>query len=153
MLEKLSLTQTDDQLRAYLETFSALPLAKRFGAKVELADPYRLRSVMTIQEEHRGGLQSSAVNGGVMAAIFDLMLGMPALLRGLPDRHVATVQLSISFMKALKGDVINAGSWITRAGGGLVFTYAELHDGNGELCASASGVARMLEGYSEARKY
>jgi len=44
-------------------------------------------------------------------------------------------------------------SWISRSGGGLLFTAAEARDASGEVCAQAQGVVRMLEGFGEAKRY
>jgi len=154
MAEKISLTLSDAELSAFLLKFNELDFAKAFGVQVTLIDEAHVRSVIDpLRETHRGGIQSSAVNGGVMASMFDLALGMPGLLRAQPDQRAATVQLSMSFMKAVRGDRIEVTSWIARAGAGLVFTEAELRDGSGEICASALGVVRVMEGHSEPRRF
>jgi len=129
-------------------------MAKHFGARVELIDACRVLAVIDpIQPFHRGGLQSSAVNGGVLASTFDLVLGMPGLLRAYPAQRTATVQLSMSFMKALKGERLVATGFINRASGGLLFTEAEIRDDQDQVCAVAQGVVRMIEAYSEPKRY
>ncbi|MBS2031400.1 MAG: PaaI family thioesterase [Deltaproteobacteria bacterium] len=154
MPEKISLTLSNDELSTFLAGFNELAFVRAFGVKVYLLDECHVRSVIDpLSENHRGGIQSSAVNGGVMASMFDLALGMPGLLRAQPDLRTATVQLSMSFMKAVRGNKLEVVSWIARAGAGLLFTEAELRDEAGEVCASALGVVRMLEGHSEQRRF
>ena len=63
--------------------------------------------IPTVRDEHRGGLGSSAVNGGVLAALFDLVTGCTSLLVA-PGRRSATVQLSMSFERPVFGDTVRA---------------------------------------------
>ncbi len=85
---------------------------------------------------------SDAVNGGVLAAMFDLVIGCaPALVD--PSRRSATVQLSINFMNGVRGDRITARAHVTRAGEKLVFAAASIFDGTGQECASATGLSRL----------
>ena len=46
----------------------------------------------------RGGMGFEAVNGGILAAMFDLVLGASVALVD-PTRRSATMQLSMSFMR------------------------------------------------------
>lgn len=154
MPEKLSLTHDLDALRTYLVAFNALPFITQFGVKVGLLDAHVVQvAIDPLQPIHRGGIQGSAVNGGVQASIFDLALGLPGLCRAFPEKRTATVQLSMSFMRALRGERLEARGFIVRAGGGLLFTEAELLDQTGTLCAKAQGVVRLLEGATGEKLY
>ena len=55
-----------------------------------------------VRPEHLGGLGTSAVNGMVLAGLFDLAVGSTVVLVD-PRRRSATVQLSMSFERAVFG--------------------------------------------------
>lgn len=146
MPEPLSLTLTAEQIQQRLERFNALPIAAEHRVRAEPVDAYRLRCVLEpIEPRHLGGLHGRAVNGAVLASMFDMALGMPGVIRAAPDKRSATVQLSMSFMRAFRGERVAVESWINRAGTGLLFTEAEIVDAEGNLCASATGIVRIFE--------
>ena len=92
----------------------------------------------------RGGLGTDAVNGGVLAAIFDLVIGCtPALVD--PSRRSATVHLSMSFMRAVRGNKVVARAKIDRAGELLLFASAQIFDEKDVLCATCNGMSRLSD--------
>lgn len=132
-----------EQLARYAAEFNESASLKAFGVRVEFPDADRIRCVVDpVRPEHRGGLGSDAVNGGVLAAMFDLALGASVALID-PTRRSATVQLSMSFMDAVRGDRFEVEARIDRAGNQTVFSSAELRDAKGRLCAKATGVMRI----------
>ena len=154
MPEPLSLTQSPDEVRALLTRFNSLDFVLHWGVRVEAVDGSRIRAVIDpLLPVHRGGVQGTAVNGGVLSALFDLALGIPGFIRAWPDRRSATVQLSMNFMRALRGDRIETTAWIERGSAALLFTHAEARDDKQNLCATASGVVRLLDGHSEPRTF
>ncbi|MFZ5445919.1 MAG: PaaI family thioesterase [Myxococcota bacterium] len=134
---------TPDQLARYADAFNESETLKHFGVRVSFPDAETCQVVLDpIQQSQRGGLGSDAVNGGVLAAIFDLVIGCaPALVD--PTRRSATVQLSINFMSAVRGDRLVAKSRVTRGGSTLVFAEATIFDGEGNACATATGLSRL----------
>lgn len=134
---------TLDQLARYAEAFNQSATLAHFGMKVRFPNVDTVEVVLDpVQPQQRGGLGSDAVNGGVLAAMFDLVIGCaPALVD--PTRRSATVQLSINFMSAVRGDNILARSHVTRAGQKLIFAAASIFDGAGQECASATGLSRL----------
>jgi acyl-coenzyme A thioesterase PaaI-like protein len=146
MPEPLSLTRDLAALQAYVQTFNALPFVTHFGLRAAVPDLEHVEVWLDpVQAIHRGGIQGAAVNGGILSSTFDLALGLPGLLRGLPDGRSATVQLSMSFMRAVVGERVRTVSWIAKAGSGLLFTEAETYDSQGRVCATASAVVRQLD--------
>lgn len=131
------------QLARYADAFNASETLKHFGVRVSFPDAATCEVVLDpVQPAQRGGLGSDAVNGGVLSAMFDLVIGCtPALVD--PTRRSATVQLSLNFLTAVRGDRVVARSRITRAGGTLVFAEASLFDEAGTLCATATGLSRL----------
>jgi acyl-coenzyme A thioesterase PaaI-like protein len=133
---------TAEQLARYAELFSASSALNFFGVRLSFPDNETVRvDLDPVKPEHRGGMGTDAVNGGVLAAIFDLAIGCtPALLD--PTRRNATVQLSMSFEKATKGDAVSALAWIDRAGETMIFATAVLRDATGAECARCQGIVR-----------
>jgi acyl-coenzyme A thioesterase PaaI-like protein len=155
MGEPLSLTHTVEQIRAeVLEPFNRLSFLTAVNARVEILDAERIRGTLSpIAEWQRGGLQSAGANGATLASILDLVLGVPGLIRAYPDARTATVQLSMSFMKLVEGDQVVADAWIARGSKAMLFTAAELRNGEGELCGQAQGVVRLMTGHRAPKAY
>jgi uncharacterized protein (TIGR00369 family) len=136
---------TAEQLARYAELFNASQTMRSFGVKIHFPDAETVEAVLDpIAPQQRGGLGSDAVNGGVLAALFDLTIGCsPATID--PTRRTATVQLSMNFMRAVRGDRLVARGKVERAGGTLLFCSSEIRDASGQLCATCTGMVRMSE--------
>ena len=134
---------TLEQLSRYSQAFNESLTLSHFGMKVSFPDQDTVEVVLDpVRPEQRGGLGSDAVNGGILAAMFDLVIGCaPALVD--PTRRSATVQLSLNFMHAVRGDRVIARAHVTRAGGTLVFASASILDAKDQVCAMATGLSRM----------
>lgn len=134
---------TLEQLARYSEAFNQSATLMHFGMKVGFPNIDTVEVILDpVQAEQRGGLGSDAVNGGVLAAMFDLVIGCaPALVD--PTRRSATVQLSLNFMNAVRGDRVTARAHVTRAGEKLVFASASIFDSQGQECATATGLSRL----------
>ncbi len=134
---------TPEALARYVEAFNESLTLKHFGVKVRFPDLSTCEVVLDpIRPEQRGGLGSDAVNGGVLSAIFDLVIGCaPALID--PTRKSATVHLSINFLSPVRGSKLIARSRVTRGGNTLVFAEAEIVDERGDICATATGLSRL----------
>ncbi|MGO8968538.1 MAG: PaaI family thioesterase [Myxococcaceae bacterium] len=100
-----------------------------------------------VRAEHRGGLGTDAVNGGVLAAVFDLVTGCTALLVD-PRRPSATVQLSMSFERPVLGDSLRAEGRIDTQGRRTLFASARILDARGQLCARCQAVVALARSSS-----
>lgn len=119
------------------------PGMQHVGARVDLSTPNRVRAVVDpIQPFHRGGLGTEAVNGAVIAGLFDLVIGLSGYLhtRG---RRAGVAQLNIQFLRPVEGDRLEVTGWPTRVGLNLVFAAAELRDERGRLCAACDGIVAV----------
>lgn len=133
---------TPDQLARYAEEFNKSASLKYFGVRVSFPTADRVRVELDVKPEHLGGLGTDAVNGGILAAIFDLVIGCsPALLD--PTRRSATMQLSMSFMRPVRGTTIRAEAQIESSGASTLFSRATLFDGAGTPCATCQGVVKI----------
>jgi uncharacterized protein (TIGR00369 family) len=133
---------TQEQLDRYAEQFSQSLTLRYLGAR--LSFPEGKKVVVTLPEvrpEHRGGLGTSAINGGIISALFDIVIGCtPALLD--PTVRSATVQLSTTFERPLLGDTVRAEAQIDSQGQSLVFASARMYDAQGNVCARCQGVVK-----------
>jgi len=134
---------TQEQLDRYAEQFNKSQTLRLFSASVSFPEGRKVVvSLPEVRSEHRGGLGTSAVNGGVIAALFDLVIGCtPALLD--PTRRCATLQLSMSFQRPLTGDSVRAEAEIDSYGKNTLFASARVMDSQGNVCARAQGVVRI----------
>ena len=113
------------------------------GIRVDLSDPGLVRTyVNPVQPQHRGGLGTDAVNGVVMAGVFDLTIGLVGHFCTL-GRRSGTAQLNIQFLRPVLGDRFEVLGRLLRAGRSLVFATAELHDEQGQLCARCDGIVAV----------
>lgn len=114
------------------------------GACVDLADPEVVRlTVDPVEPHHRGGLGTDAVNGVVMAGVFDLTIGLVAHLAAFQQR-VGTVQLNIQYIRPVHGDRFEVEGRLVRCGRTLVFGTAELLNQDERLCARCDGMAAIV---------
>ena len=137
---------TPEQLAEYADGFNTSLILRHYGGRVTFpAGGERVVVVVDpVHDHHRGGLGTAAVNGGVLAATFDLAIGCtPALLD--PGKRNATMQLSMSFLRPVTGDRFTAESWIDRAGTDTVFASAKILDQQGRLCATCQGLVKLSD--------
>lgn len=131
---------TQEQLDRYAELFNQSQTMRLFGARLSFPEGKKVVVALPeVRPEHRGGLGTAAINGGVIAALFDYAIGCTPALRD-PTRRAATVQLSMSFERPLTGDSIRAEAEIDSEGQSLLFASARMYDAQGRVCARCQGV-------------
>ncbi|MCP3138794.1 PaaI family thioesterase [Pyxidicoccus xibeiensis] len=131
-------------LDRYAALFTQSLSLRYFGA--HLSFPEGKKVVVTLPEvrpEHRGGLgTASAVNGAILAALFDLAIGCSGALVD-PSRRCATVQLSMSFERPVTGDAIRVEAELTSRSVSLLFASAQVYDSQGRACGRCQGVVKL----------
>lgn len=143
---------TLEALRSLGEVWNAGPPMKHFGAHLEFTRIDRVRAVIDpVLPFHRGGLGGEAINGVVLAGLFDLVIGTVGWLAR-PDARSATVNLSMTFFKPTLGDRIVAEARLLRAGMNLVFAAAEISGGSGEATARCEGTCAVALGKVDSRE-
>ena len=136
----------EDERKALEAGWNQHPGARHLGVRVDLSAPDVVRVCLDpVQPHHRGGLGTAAVNGAVMAAAFDLTIGLVGHFCHM-DRRTGTAQLSIHFLRPVVGDRFEILGRLTRAGRSLVFRTADLHDEWGRLCAHCEGIVAVAGG-------
>jgi acyl-coenzyme A thioesterase PaaI-like protein len=103
-----------------------------------------------ILPHHRGGGGSDAVNGAILAYLFDCGMGvaLDSLYLGAPmDRHRATtMDLAVSYVRPCYGDVCVCESFVVGGGRRVIYTRGEVRDAEGTVCAQALGSYRVWPG-------
>jgi len=123
--------------------WNAHPGMRHMGARVDFSVPGAVRCVIDpVRPEHRGGLGTDAVNGAVIAGVFDLVIGLSGYVhtRG---RRAGVAQLSIQFLRPVLGARLEAIARPARAGINLVFSTAEVYDERGVVCARCDGIVAV----------
>ena len=138
----MSVPQATEAQHQYAEGFNASSALRFFGVRRSFPSRDRLLATLPVRHEHRGGLGSQAVNGGILAAMFDLAIGCTGAIVD-PTRRSATMQLSMSFERPVNGDEVTIEAWVDRAGGATLFSSAVIRDGQGEICARCQGVVKL----------
>lgn len=99
------------------------------------------RAELDVQEHHRGGGGTPAINGGIIAYMFDGLLGA-AVASSKPEMtgHL-TVNLSINYLRMLQvARRVVGTARVTRHGEHLAFAEGEIIDEKGTVCATCTGV-------------
>jgi acyl-coenzyme A thioesterase PaaI-like protein len=120
--------------------FNGSPAAQHFGFRVDLSDPQFVAIRLDeIQPWHRGGLGTPAVNGAVIAGMFDLGLGL-AGTQQFPQRPTGTIDLSIKLMKPTLGPQLVLYAWAVEKRTHVVFVEAEVHDNGNVISVMGQGL-------------
>jgi acyl-coenzyme A thioesterase PaaI-like protein len=134
---------TLEALRTLAEAWNAGPPMKHFGARLEFTRVDRVRAVIDpVQPFHRGGLGTEAVNGVVLAGLFDLVIGTVGWLSR-PEGPTATINLAMTFFRPTMGNRVVAEAWLIRAGMSLIFAAAEIRGESGEVSARCDGTCAV----------
>ncbi len=126
---------------------------KRLGVRLEFERVDRVRAVIDpVESYHRGGIGTAAVNGAVLAGLFDLAIGTVGWLSR-PNTRSATVSLAMTFLRPTRGDRVVVEARLLRAGTNLTFAAAEITDGSSEVTARCDGTVAVARGGAEENEY
>ncbi len=144
---------TLESLRALAKVWNDSPPMRRLGARLEFERVDRVRAVLDpVMPYHCGGMGTDAVNGPVLAGLFDLVIGTVGWLSR-PDSRSATVSLAMTFLRPTRGDRIVVEARLLRAGTNLTFAAAEIFDGSGEITARCDGTVAVAHGKFESNDF
>ena len=112
---------------------------KHVSATVDLSRPDKPRVIIEkVSEIHRGGIGGEAVNGGVIAMLIDLAIGLLGL-GYFEEGMTATSHLSIYYLKSLMATQVVIEAEMTDVVGNRIFGKASVINEKGEVCSYASG--------------
>lgn len=101
---------------------------------------------LQVEEHHRGGGGTQAVNGGIISYMLDTVLGA-AVHSTWNDGVVAqvTVHLDVSYLTLVRAEsVVRGKAQVTRTGRSTVFVEGEIFTGDGDLGATGTGVYHLF---------
>src|SRR5687767_13671044 len=134
-----------EQRRAWAEQFNRLPAVQFAGTGVSLADEKLVHVVLeNVRDHHLGGLRLRAVNGAVLAGLFDCALGVAGTLQ-FAGRRSGTCELSLKFMRAVFDTPLDVFGACVKKTETLAFVESELYSA-GRLCAIATGIVAVASG-------
>ena len=137
---------TLDALRALADSWNASPPMQRLGVRLDFRRVDRVRAVIDpVEPFHRGGMGTDAVNGVVLAGLFDLAIGTVGWLTR-PDTRSATVNLAMTFLRPTRGNRVTVEAWLIRGGTNLTFAAAEILDGDDQVTARCDGTVAVAQG-------
>jgi len=144
---------TLEALRALAATWNDSPPMQRIGAKLEFERVDRVRAVIDpVMPYHRGGMGTDAINGPVLAGLFDLVIGTVGWLSR-PDTRSATVTLSMTFLRPTRGSRVVVEGRLLRSGTNLTFATAEVLDDEGQVTARCDGTVAVAQGKFESNDF
>ncbi|PSR26152.1 MAG: hypothetical protein C7B43_14810 [Sulfobacillus benefaciens] len=101
---------------------------------------------LDVQFHHRGGGGTEAVNGGIVAYMFDGLLG--SAVRSIWTEAISTqvtITLNIQYLRMIKATSRIVGhAQVVRQGSTTVFAEGEILDESGTACAKCTGVYRLF---------
>ncbi len=119
--------------------FNRSPQLKHVSARVDLSRPENPEAIIDeVTDIHKGGIGSDAANGGVIAALADLALGLLGLMH-YKDGMTATAQLTVHYLKPFRTKSIRAKAIPQQVVGNRIFGTVELYNDKDEVCAIAYG--------------
>jgi len=135
----------EEDFAAVAKAFNASPQLAQHGIRADLTTPSEPRVILDpVTDAHRGGIGSAAVNGAVIAGMFDLaigLLGVPYWLDGLS----ATATLNIQYLRPALADSVTAIATRGELTKSRIFGSASLVGPDGTVFAQAQGsLARGL---------
>src|SRR5579859_4432277 len=123
-----------------METFfnSSLQL-KHSGLRIDLSDITKPKVFIDeVQEFHKGGIGTEAVNGAVIAMLADLAIGLLGLTH-YAEGMTGTSNLSINYVKPLLTKKVIVRAEQTEVVNKRIFGIVRVMNEKGEVCAYATG--------------
>lgn len=115
-----------------------IPVNDHLGFHLEGNTPEEVRFSWTVPEEYCNS--AGALQGGMLAAFADSLLGAASALHLDPATYPALAEMKLSILRPVPSGTTLAGSGrILKAGRRVLFAEAEIFDGEGRLVAKASG--------------
>lgn len=138
-----------ESLDSVVTRWNAHPGLTSLGAQVAIGKDGEVRAwIDKLEPRHRGGLGTEAVNGAVIAGLFDLVIGLAGYQHTIGQR-AGVAQLNIQYLRPVLGDRVEVVGRPQRAGRTLVFSSAELMDEVGKVCARCDGIVAVAGGGAE----
>jgi uncharacterized protein (TIGR00369 family) len=133
------------QLQAMLDGGLRAPIGHTLG--FELIEVERGRVVFEGKPDRRVYNPLGTVHGGYTATLLDSACGIATHSQLGPDRGYTTLELKVSYLRGLSENsgTVRATGRTVSVGRRVAFAEAELHDGKGQLCATATSTLLVFD--------
>lgn len=133
------------QLQTMLANGQQAPMGKTLGFHVVAVE--RGKVVLEGKPDRSVYNPLGSVHGGYAATLLDSACGLCAHSTLGANRGHTTLELKISYVRGLteNSGTVRATGRIISAGRRVAFTEAELHDGAGRLCATATSTLLLFD--------
>lgn len=133
------------QLQALLDGGLKAPMGQTLG--FELVEVERGRVIFEGKPDRSVYNPLGAVHGGYAATLLDSACGIAAHSTLGPNRGHTTLELKVSYLRGLSEDsgTVRATGRVISTGRRVAFAEAELHDGTGRLCATATSTLLLFD--------
>jgi uncharacterized protein (TIGR00369 family) len=133
------------QLHAMLAGGLKAPIGQTLG--FDLVEVERGRVVFEGKPDRSVYNPLGAVHGGYAATLLDSACGIATHSTLGPARGHTTLELKVSYLRGLSQDsgTVRATGRVVSAGRRVAFAEAELHDGEGRLCATATSTLLVFD--------
>jgi acyl-coenzyme A thioesterase PaaI-like protein len=135
----------EEERGGWAAQFARLPAMQFAEIGISMADEKLVHAVLAnVRDHHLGGLQVRAVNGAVLAGLFDCTLGIAGTLQ-FAGKRAGTCELSLKFMRAVFDTPVDVFGACVKKTETLAFVESELYSA-GRLCALATGIVAVASG-------
>jgi uncharacterized protein (TIGR00369 family) len=134
-----------EQLRALIAAGRRPPIFETLG--FDLTEAHEGRVIVTGRPSPRVYNPIGSVHGGFAAAMLDSACGCAVHSKLSPAQAYTTLELKISFIRALSADVgpVHAEGIVLSVGRRVGFSEAKITDADGRLYASASSTCLIFD--------
>ena len=132
-------------MSSFIDTWNALPWMQWAGARLLSAANGASCLELRVAEHHRGGANTPAINGAILAYLHDIAQGAAVRSRTGDVPAIATISLAIHFIDLAQArDVLYVEGRAVRVGTGVGFAESSVRDDAGDICSTASGSFRIF---------
>lgn len=134
-----------DQIRAIIASGRKAPMIEKLG--LDLVSIERGQAVFEGKPDRSVYNPMGGVHGGYAATLLDSACGIAVHSQLGPGRGHTTLELKVSYLRGLSesSGTVRAVGRVTSLGRRVAFAEATLHDGGGQLCASATSTLLVFD--------
>lgn len=128
-----------------MEFLRPIPFVHHVGMRLESFGDGHARIDLPTEAHHANSL--GMVHGGVLTSLMDVAMAHAARSHT-PQAMVVTIELKTTFLQGAhvrEGEVLQAHGQILHRTRSMVFTEGRILNGQGELCAHATGTFRFVQ--------
>jgi uncharacterized protein (TIGR00369 family) len=138
-LHRIRQTAIDKNWKGMETFFNSSIQLRHSGIRIDLSDINKpLVIIDTIEEYHKGGIGTEAVNGAVIAMLADLAIGLLGLAH-YAEGMTGTSNLSINYVKPLLAKKVIVSAQQTEVLNKRIFGIVRVMNEKEEVCAYATG--------------